>query len=125
MAANVVEIESSAIAEHDDRRHDFAVPLVWSGDCSRLGYRRMRFKDLLDLPGRDGFAAANDDVLDAVGDGQSPVGVQVPEIACAKPPVACERAIVQLGIAVADELVGPLHHHLTVDAHWHAVTVLV
>src|SRR5277367_4874899 len=85
-----------------------------SRDGNAVGDRGMGVEDLFDLTRRDGLAAADDDVLDPVSDGQSALVVHVAEIAGAKPAVGGECLSIQSTIVVADELIGTAHDDLAI-----------
>jgi hypothetical protein len=94
----VVEIECGARPEHHDGTDNVAVPRIRCSERRRFHDRRMGVQDILDLVRRDGLAAADDDVLDPVGDGESALGIEVAEIACAKPADADRRARQRLAV---------------------------
>src|SRR3546814_4561180 len=85
MVAQFVERQRRARHQHNAGAHDLAHPLV--GSCDRRGVDnlRMRKQQRLDFLRRDILAAANDDILLAVGDEQIALGIEPADVAGAVP----------------------------------------
>ena len=80
---------------------------------------------VFDLAGRDVLAAADDDVLHAVGDRQEAVGVETPLVAGAEPTPVDERLVIERLVPVAEELARPSHQDLALVARRHVDAVFV
>ena len=80
-------------------------PVVGRGHHADLGHRVDAEQQLLDLLGADVLAAPDDDVGDAVGDGEVAVVVEHADVAGAVPAVVVEGRGGQLGVGVAEAAV--------------------
>ena len=76
-----------------------------AGHHGDLGDARDAHQQLLDLDGADVLAAADDDVLQAVGDAQAAVVVEHADVAGAEPAVGVERGGGRARVGVAGEAV--------------------
>ena len=75
------------------RGADRLAPLgVGNADHDRLGHGRVAEKDLLDLPGRQVFAAADDDVIESPIEKQVAVVVEPTGVVGGKPAIGGEKA---------------------------------
>ena len=107
------------------RSRVLAEPGVGRGDDRDLGDARHAHEQLLDLGRADVLAAADDDVLLAVGDREVAVGVEHADVAGHEPAVGVNAAAVRCRVGVADEAVGPATPDLARLARRDVVAVLV
>ena len=85
-------------ASLDEGRDDLAPALVRHAGDGHLGHGRMQRQAALDLDRRDVLAAGDDHVVDATGDEEIAVGVQIPGVA-RKIPALAQRLGVGVGAA--------------------------
>ena len=108
----------------DHRAGVLAEAFVGGGHHRHLGHSGNLGDDLLDLGRRQVLAAADDDVLHPVGDGQTAVLVDHPDVAGVVPPVVVEGDV-EVGIGVAQAQLGAPRHDLTGRARGQVVAVFV
>ena len=108
-----------------ERAHVFAEARVGRGDDRDLGDAREPHHQLLHLGGGDVLAAANDDVLLAVGDRQETGGIEDAHVTAPEPAVAGERLVVECRVRVAREQVGAAALDLTRGTVGHGLAALV
>src|SRR4029077_1686336 len=84
----------------DDGGADLLAPgRVWDAEAHGLLHRRMGFEHLVDLPWRDLFAAAVDELFDPAQKAQVAIGIQHAKVSRPEPAVR-ERACVRLRIVL-------------------------
>ena len=81
----------AALAGADDRGGPLAQAVVGGGDDAHLGHPVEAGQELLDLAGADVLAAPDDDVGEAVGDGEVALVVEHPDVAGVVPALVVER----------------------------------
>ena len=96
----LLDVERAARAGDDDRADPLAQRRVRHRDDRHVGNGRVRDQQVLDLLGGDVLPAADDDVLEPVGDRQVPVGVDPPDVPGPEPPAGQERGRVQGRVGV-------------------------
>ena len=89
--------------DHDERAHALTRARIGCRDHRDVGDRRVLVQRVLDLERGDVLRVADDDVLDAAGDGHVAVGVDDPEVAGAEPALVVERGGVERRVDVAEE----------------------
>ena len=112
----LVDVEREPRAGDHDRADAFAQRRVGGGDHRHVRHRRVRDQQVLDLPGGDVLAAADDDVLEPVGDRQVAAGVDPPDVPGPEPAAWQERGCVQRRVGVAGEQLGAAGEDLALPA---------
>jgi hypothetical protein len=95
-------------AQNQEGADAFSVARIGHGDGGGLGDGGVPCEQALDLERGQVLAAANDDVLDAVRDGEVSVGVDEADVSRAEPALFGECIRVEGGVRVAQELLGPI-----------------
>ena len=96
----------------DDRARVLAEPRVGRGDDGDLGDAGQRLQRALDLGGGDVLAAADDDVLHPIGDGQEALLVEHADVAGVVPPLVVERGGGERRVGVAEAEIGTAREDL-------------
>ena len=97
-------IGGDAGAHANERAHDLAERVVGGRAHRHLVDERVLGEHVFDFAGGDVLAAADDDVLHAIGDREEPVRVEAALVAGAEPRAVDERLGIERRVAVADEL---------------------
>ena len=112
-------------AQNHDGAHLLAVARVRHRDDRQVLHGRMGGEHALDLLRRDVLAAADDDVLAPVGDGEVAAPSRRPMSPVRNQPPAANACRVERGVGVADEDLGTAHEDLAVVAGRQIALVLV
>ena len=115
----LLDVEGEPRAGDHDRADALAQRRVRDGDHRHVRHRRVGDQQVLDFLGRDVLAAADDDVLEPVGDGQAPAGVDPPDVPGPEPAAGQERGRVQRRVGVAGEQLGAAGEDLALLAVGH------
>jgi len=99
---------------HDHGAHPLAGALIGQADHRDVGDQRMATQNVLDLRGRDVLRVADDDVLQPPGDAHVAAGVDLAQVAGAKPPLVVERRAIVGRVDVTQEALRALEPQLTV-----------
>ena len=108
----------------DNSARMLAETLVGRGDDRQFGNPGHGSQCDLDLGGRDVLATADDDVLGAIGDGETAEFVEYTDVSRAVPTIGIEH-VVQCRIGIAEAQVGTPREDLTRHAHRHWAPVFV
>jgi hypothetical protein len=106
MGPGLLDVKGVPRTGDDDRADPLAKHRVRDRDDRHVRHRGVRDQQVLDFPGRDVLPAADDDVLEPVGNGQASVGVDPPDVPCPEPAAGQQRGRVQRGVGVAGEQLG-------------------
>src|SRR3546814_9379507 len=85
----------------------------------------MRKQQRLDFLRRDILAAANDDILLAVGDEQIALGIEPADVAGAVPAARQEGARIERGVEITEKKLRPARADLAVGTGRHVMAVVV
>ena len=102
----LLDIEGEPGAGDDHRADALAERRVGHRDDRHVRHRGVGDQQVLDLLGRDVLPAADDDVLEPVGDREVPAGVDPADVPGAEPAAGQERGLVQRLVGVAGEQLG-------------------
>jgi hypothetical protein len=100
----------------DDGAHPLSAFWVGESDHRDIGDFGMLVQQFLDLLCADVLALPDDDVLEAAGDHQRPVGAEISEVAGAEPCSSIEGDRVEGGVDIASEHRRSAHLHFASDA---------
>ena len=126
MHTNRIEIGRIGAGLHaHERARALTEPRIGRRDHRDLGDARHAHQLLLDLDRADVLAAADDDVLLAIGDREKAVLVEHADVAGHEPTARREGGVGELRVGVADEALGPAAPDLAGFTGAEVVAVLV